>query len=54
MGMQWQHGTSNQLLSSKNMGLPAKPGASAAEKKLSPKPRVVPPVPTIASLMYSN
>jgi hypothetical protein len=54
MGMQWQHGMSNQLLSSKNAGLPTKPGASAAEKKLSPKPRVVPPVPTIASLMYSN
>ena len=53
MGMQWQHGGSNQLLSSKNVGLAAKPGG-AAEKQLSPKPRVVPPVPTVASMMYSN
>jgi hypothetical protein len=53
MGKQWQQSDSNQLLSSKNVGLAAKPGG-AAEKKLSPKPRVVPPVPTVASMMYSN
>jgi len=53
MGMQWQQGVSNQLLSSKNVGLASKPGG-AMEKTLSPKPRVVPPVPTVASLMYSN
>ena len=48
MGMQWQERT-NQLLVSKPMGL-----AVSSEKKGQPTPRVVPPVPTVASLMYSN
>ena len=53
MGRQWQHGVSNQLLSSKNLGVAAS-SDSGKKQKLSPAPRVVPPVPSVASLMYSN
>lgn len=48
MGMQWQD-RANQLLLSRPVGL-----AVSTEKKGQPTPRVVPPVPTVASLMYSN
>ena len=49
MGMQWRE-RPNQLLVSKPVGL-----AVSSEKKAGqPAPRVVPPVPVVASLMYSN
>lgn len=52
-GMQWQDGVSDQPLSSRNAGLEAS-SAPSPKKKLAAPPRVGPPVPTVASLMYSN
>jgi hypothetical protein len=51
--MQWQDGVSDQPLSSRNAGLEAS-STPSPKKKLAAPPRVGPPVPTVASLMYSN
>lgn len=49
LGMQWR-GQENQLLAAEPVGL----AVASAGQQGRPPPRVVQPVPTVASLMYSN
>ena len=55
-GRRWEaDGAGNQLLLSRNLGArPPRASGSAVERQLAPQPRVLPPVPTVAALMYDN
>jgi len=55
-GRRWEaDGAANQLLLSRNLGArPPRASGGAVERQLAPQPRVLPPVPTVAALMYDN